>query len=361
MNKFVLPAAIVGGIFFTATGQNVFAATGQDVVNKAVQFQGKPYVYGAPAFSTSAFDCSSFTQLVYKLATGVTLPRVAADQATVGIAVDRNSLQPGDLLFFDTEGDGSIQHVGIYIGNGQMISSETTVGVHITNVFSGGGSQVYWEPRFKTAHRVIGGSGAAGQSVQPQNVSANAPQSQQPSSAVYTVKSGDSLWAIGQSYGISVSALKSMNGLGSDIIYPGQQLKVSSSASAASAPSASAQAPAAGQSSGSSSVYTVKSGDSLWAIGQSYGISVSALKSMNGLGSDLIYPGQQLKVASSAAPAASVQNSSSASTGGSYQVKTGDSLWEIATLHGITVNQLMRANNLSSIIIFPGQQLVIPQ
>ncbi|MDD9148366.1 LysM peptidoglycan-binding domain-containing protein [Sporolactobacillus sp. CQH2019] len=346
MNKYVLPAAIVGGIVFTATGQSVFAATGQDIVNKASQFQGRPYVYGAPAFSTSSFDCSSFTQLIYKLAAGVTLPRVAADQATKGIAVSKYSLQAGDLLFFDTAGDGSIQHVGIYTGKGQMISAQTSYGVHITNVFSGGGSEGYWAPKFVTARRIIGTAAArpAAAATQSESVSS------QSSSSVYTVKSGDSLWAIGQSHGLSVSTLKSLNGLSSDLIHPGQTLKLSSSASAAASSSSSS-----GQTSSSSSVYTVKSGDSLWAIGQSHGLSASALKSLNGLSSNLIYPGQQLKVTSS-----STASSSSASSGGGYQVKAGDNLWEIATLHGVTVNRLMRANNLSLTLIFPGQHLIIP-
>lgn len=359
--KKIIPAALAGGFFLSVTGQEALAATGQEVVNQANKFQGAQYVYGAPAFSTTEFDCSSFTQMIYQEAAGISLPRTAAEQATKGVAVSRNSLQPGDLLFFDT-GDGGINHVGIYIGNGQMISSELTYGVHITNVFSGGGAQSYWEPRFVTARRVINQSSVAvQQSSQPIS---------QSSVSVYTVKNGDSLWAIAQSHGVSVAAIKAANGLGSNIIYPGQKLKLFATAQGTASVSVSAAAETVSNSPSSATgkVYTVKSGDNLWAIAQSHNTSVNALKNANGLKSDMIYPGQKLKL-SAAAPAvapveakvvAKTSAPQSSSDGGSYHVEGGDSLWAIATLHGITVNKLMRANHLSSTLIYPGQNLVIP-
>ncbi|WP_100486735.1 LysM peptidoglycan-binding domain-containing protein [Sporolactobacillus pectinivorans] len=367
--KKIIPAALAGGFFLSVTGQEALAATGQEVVNQADKFQGAQYVYGAPAFSTTEFDCSSFTQMIYQEAAGITLPRTAAEQATKGVEVSRSGLQPGDLLFFDTNLDGSINHVGIYIGNGQMISSELTYGVHITNVFSGGGAQSYWEPRFVTARRVINQSSAA---VQPVQVS-NQPVSQSLAS-VYTVKSGDSLWAIAQSHGVSVAAIKAANGLGSNMIYPGQKLKLSAAAQGTASVSVSAAAvqPAAtvsnSPSSATGTVYTVKSGDNLWAIAQSHNTSVNALKNVNSLKSDMIYPGQKLKLSGSASASIPVEAKAvvktgapqSSSDGGSYHVEGGDSLWAIATLHGITVNKLMRANHLSSTLIYPGQNLVIP-
>ncbi|EST11818.1 LysM peptidoglycan-binding domain-containing protein [Sporolactobacillus laevolacticus] len=382
MKKIIVPAAIVGGLVFSATGQQALAASGQDVVNQALAYQGKPYAYGAPSFSESVFDCSSFTQLMYSKVMNVSLPRSSAEQANVGIQVSKDQLQPGDLLFFDTTGDGGIHHVGIYIGNGQMISSEITVGVHIANVFSGGGSQTYWEPRFKTARRIVETGSSVTAPVQENKTpeQAQPAQSSQPSGAnssakTYTVKSGDSLWAIGNRNGLSVSKLKSLNGLKSYTIYPGQVLKLSgeSTASPSSAPktepaepSAPSSAPSSQQTSGS--VYTVKSGDSLWAIANKNGMSVSALKSANSLKSDVIYPGQTLKLSASAAPSTnqvtqtsySVAANQSSKSEGAYQVKKGDSLWEIATLHGVTVNKIMKANNLSSTLIYPGQHLLIP-
>lgn len=372
MKKMIVPTALVSGLLLSVTAQQALAASGQDVVNQAMDYQGKPYKYGATAFSESEFDCSSFTQFIFSKALNVSLPRNSAAQATVGTEVSRSQLQPGDLLFFDTAGDGGIHHVGIYSGNGQMISSEVTVGVHITNVFSGGGSQSYWEPKFKTARRVAETTVSTSGANQTSNSASSSTQEKAASASSYTVKSGDSLWLIANHNGMSVSDLKSLNGLKSNTIYPGQVLKLSQTAAAKTqnAASASSSVNSASSSSASASTYTVKSGDSLWKIANENGSTVSALKSANGLKSDLIYPGQSLKLSGSASSSSSAAvkqtsyNSTTAKTSSNsesdYKVKKGDSLWEIATLHGITVNQLMKANNLSSTLIYPGQRLDIP-
>lgn len=370
MKKMIVPTALVSGLLLSATGQQAMAAFGQDVVSQALNYQGKPYKYGAPSFSDASFDCSSFTQFIFKKVMGVTLPRTSAAQATVGTAVSRGQLQPGDLLFFDTTGDGGIHHVGIYIGNGQMISSELTVGVHVTNVFSGGGAQSYWEPRFKNARRIAGKVGTGSSQTSRAATPASSQKTQTGSSTSYTVKSGDTLWAIANRHSISVAKLKSINSLKSNTIYPGQVLKLTASAasSANTQKTAATSTASAGKSASKSSVsiYTVKSGDTLWAIASKHEVTVSALKSANGLKSDLIFPGQKLKLSGKSASASTATtikktaSKSSASTKGDYKVKKGDSLWAIATMHGISVNQLMRTNNLSSTLIYPGQHLDIP-
>ncbi|CAM3066373.1 LysM peptidoglycan-binding domain-containing protein [Sporolactobacillus spathodeae] len=377
MKKLVVPAALVGGVLFSATGQQAFAASGQDIVTEAMNYQGVPYSYGAPAFSTSSFDCSSFTQYIFNKVYGITLPRNSAQQATQGVAVSTSSLQSGDLLFFDTEGDGGIHHVGIYIGNGQMISAELTVGVHVTNVFSGGGSQNYWQPRFVSARRVVPTSSAASVSQAPSSVntaavSQSSVASTSQSAAVYKVKSGDTLWKIAKAHGTSVAALQSANGLKSDMIYPGQKLKLSRTAKtpATSTPSVSVSLTAAKtsvsstvSSNSSGAIYKVKSGDSLWKIARTHRTTVQSIKSLNSLTSDRIYVGQQLKLSGSSSGQTVVQADlhKAASDSTSYVVKGGDSLWEISMLQNISVNQLMKANNLTSTLIYPGMRLVIPQ
>lgn len=75
---------------------------------------GKPYVWGATG--PSSFDCSGLTQAAYRSA-GVSLPRTTYTQINSGQRVSRSELSPGDLVFFYS----GVSHVGIYVGNGQMI------------------------------------------------------------------------------------------------------------------------------------------------------------------------------------------------------------------------------------------------
>lgn len=87
------------------------------VVEEAMKYIGTPYVYGGS--SPRGFDCSGFTSYVYRQL-GVTLNRTAAGQASNGISVKKSELLPGDLVLFNTYGSG-IGHVGIYVGDGNMV------------------------------------------------------------------------------------------------------------------------------------------------------------------------------------------------------------------------------------------------
>ncbi len=102
------------------------ALTGAQVVSEAEQYEGTPYVWGGT--TPAGFDCSGFTQYVYGQL-GVQLPRTSEDQATSGTAVaSLAEAQPGDLVFFaGSDGTASAPgHVGIYVGNGNMIDAPYT-------------------------------------------------------------------------------------------------------------------------------------------------------------------------------------------------------------------------------------------
>ena len=163
----------------------------------------------------------------------------------------------------------------------------------------------------------------------------------------YTVKAGDTLWGIANDHDTTVNALKQNNHLSSDTIYVGQVLSLGQTASTGSH----SQSTASTQSSTSDGTYTVKSGDTLWSIANANDMTVAQLKQKNDLSNDTIYVGQTLNVSSTKSASAT----STAST--TYTVKSGDSLWQIASANGTTVNQLKALNNLSSDLIYAGQQL----
>ena len=181
---------------------------------------------------------------------------------------------------------------------------------------------------------------------QPSQSNSQTNQSSQ-NTGTYTVKAGDTLWGIANDHDTTVNALKQNNHLSSDTIYVGQVLSLGQTSSTSSHN----QATASAQSSTSNGTYTVKSGDTLWSIANANDMTVAQLKQKNDLSNDTIYVGQKLNVFS----AKSTSATSTASA--TYTVKSGDSLWKIASANGTTVNQLKSLNNLSSDLIYAGQQL----
>ena len=103
--------------------------SGQDVIDYALQFVGNDYVYGGTSL-TNGTDCSGFTQKIYSNF-GVQIPRTSYEQIHVGenIGIDLENALPGDLLCFNG-------HVGIYMGNGQMVHADNVRnGININNVY----------------------------------------------------------------------------------------------------------------------------------------------------------------------------------------------------------------------------------
>ena len=115
----------------------------KDVVRCVKAQLGKPYVYGAAG--PDSFDCSGLAYYCH----GNTIPRTALAQSQSGQFVSKSNLKAGDLMFWTTDGSGSVSHTTIYIGNGKMIHAPTT-GKNVKEVYS---SSSYWDPIYITARR----------------------------------------------------------------------------------------------------------------------------------------------------------------------------------------------------------------
>lgn len=131
------------------TSRSSSEGTAQSIINFAKKYIGVKYKWGGT--TTKGFDCSGFTQYVFKNY-GISINRVSSDQAKNGTYIKKENLIPGDLVFFDTNGGkNQINHVGIYIGGGKFIhSSSSHYGVTISSITSG-----FYANAYMTARRII--------------------------------------------------------------------------------------------------------------------------------------------------------------------------------------------------------------
>lgn len=264
-NKWILgalSAAVVSHAFVAPA----MASTSNEIEATAKAYLGTPYVWAGT--SPSGFDCSGYIQYVFKQQ-GIDLPRSAAQQFNVGTSVSKGNLQKGDLVFFTTYKEGP-SHVGIYLGNGQFINASSSKGVSIASIDSS-----YWGERYLGAKRVLSGQQTA--SVSSYNHSeittkqqsgnekttitnsvnknpVNHNSKQQPNKVVnteietlietvevkveedrmqldedgqtYTVRSGDTLSAIGSNFDVSVEKLKLLNEKEDNLINIGEKILV---------------------------------------------------------------------------------------------------------------------------------------
>lgn len=113
-----------------SSGTNTSGVTGQQIADFAVKYVGGKYVYGGNSLTTGV-DCSGFVQQVY-LNFGISLSRVADSQKSDGTRINASDAKPGDLFFYGSS--SYADHVGIYIGNGQIVhASSSTTGIIISN------------------------------------------------------------------------------------------------------------------------------------------------------------------------------------------------------------------------------------
>ncbi|WP_311317313.1 C40 family peptidase [Propionibacterium freudenreichii] len=117
------------GVKVAPNAATAATSAAQTAINFALAQVGKPYVWGA--VGPNAYDCSGLTMAAYKAA-GISLPRVTYSQMAAGTAVSQSTMVPGDLIFFYGG-----EHVGIYLGNGQVVhAADYGTGVIVGTVSS---------------------------------------------------------------------------------------------------------------------------------------------------------------------------------------------------------------------------------
>lgn len=164
------------------------------------------------------------------------------------------------------------------------------------------------------------------------------PKSQTTSETTYAVKRGDTLYKIAEQFNTTVSELRRLNNLTTDVLQIGQVLIIQPTNSS------------------NNMTYTVKNGDTLYSIATSYGISVEELKRANNLTSNNLYIGQELKI-----PTTNTNPTEPSNDYQIYTVKKGDSLWSIAREFNIGIPEIIDLNNLETINLKVGDQLKVPK
>ena len=156
------------------------------------------------------------------------------------------------------------------------------------------------------------------------------------SDGVYTVKAGDSLWSIAKKLNVSVEELKNANNLNNNLLRIGQILKIPEV-----------------EESTEYKVYTVKAGDNLYSIARENNTTVNDLLTYNNLSTNSLNVGQQLLI-----PTTMLDESDSNYL--TYTVRNGDSLYRIANTYDVTIDEIIALNNLNTTLLSVGQVLRIP-
>ncbi|OPA74646.1 hydrolase [Paenibacillus selenitireducens] len=134
------------------SAQITSSSKADQIIKSGSRFMGVPYTFGARSGDTNTFDCSSFTQYLFKQI-GIDLPRSSIEQSHVGQKVSKSDLQVGDLVFFSTtdrNGHGNVNHVAIYAGNGRILHTYGSPGVTFSDL-----DAPTWKDGYVGARRVL--------------------------------------------------------------------------------------------------------------------------------------------------------------------------------------------------------------
>nr|NJM04909.1 C40 family peptidase [Desulfobacula sp.] len=127
----------------TSSPVSAVGLTEQQFENQLKQFVGIPYRRGGT--TTNGLDCSGFVRLVYDQIFGIDLPHSSSAQFKFSDLkkIDKNEMQPGDLIFFGNKGKKRINHVGVYISDNKFIHASSTDGIKVSGL-----DESYWKKRF---------------------------------------------------------------------------------------------------------------------------------------------------------------------------------------------------------------------
>ena len=309
----------------------------------------------APTYASSKNATST---IKYKVKSGDTLGAIAARHRVSASDIRRANGIKGSLIK-----SGQVITIpgasGRYYGDDTVATKSTKVAKY--KVKSGdtlGGIAAKHRVSITTIKRANGIKGSnirAGQTLSIPYITNGtyASSSSKPTStksSKYKVRSGDTLGSIAQRHGVRLASIKSANNIKGSTIRVGQTLSIPSSKgsySSSSAPS----------SNGKPAKYKVRSGDTLGGIAQKHGVRLASIKSANNISGSSIRVGQTLVV-----PNGNYSSGKSSSSGPvSYKVKSGDTLWHIASKHNVTVANIKKWNNLKSNNLAPGKKLTIYQ
>lgn len=174
-----------------------------------------------------------------------------------------------------------------------------------------------------------------------------------PDVSTYIVEKGDTLYSIATKFSTTVQAIKTLNNLTTNTLLPGQHIYIPTSSEMPTEPTTPEVPTQPFEPDIPYLTYTVQRGDSLWKISRKYEVPVNDIISFNNLSSVNLQIGDELKI-----PLTSQDNNIASKT---YTVKTGDTLWSIAKNFDVSINDLKKANNLTSNLLSVGQTLTIPQ
>ena len=210
------------------------------VITEAEKYLGIKYKYGG--ITDKGFDCSGFTSHVFS-SIALALPHSAAEQSTMGIPVNMNQCQKGDLIFFKGRSAklNKVGHVGIVVENNdsvvKFIHASLHSGITISNL-----NDPYYQKRYVCIRKIINDTlqlsysesnlsaaqmqGTIMKETSKTEITQTIENSSTTTSTIHIVKKGETLYHIASIYGVAINDLKKWNNLKSNLIMPRQELIV---------------------------------------------------------------------------------------------------------------------------------------